>query len=212
MKNSKKIKLIEILKNHVMQNYREYMIIIICFITGIFLGVFFVNNMEENQKIEIHTYLTEFIENLRNAQNINLIDILQTSLKDKIILTLCIWFFATTIVGIPIVFGIVVYRGFCLGYTISAIISLMGFTKGFIFILITLILQNIILIPTLIGLSVSGFKFYKAIIKDRRKENIKIEFMRHTVFSGLMLLILCISCIIEVFISTNLIKSFIKYF
>lgn len=212
MERSKRLRFIEILKNHVTQNYKEYMIIIIFFITGIFLGVFFVNNIQENQRIEIHNYLTEFIEDLKNAQNINLLDILKTSIQDKIILTLSIWFFATTIIGIPVVFGIVTYRGFCLGYTISAIISLMGFTKGFTFILIILILQNIILIPALIGLSVSGFKFYKAIIKDRRKENIKIEFMRHTVFSGLMLLILCISCLIEVFISTNLLKCFIKYF
>lgn len=212
MERSKRLKWIEILKNHVVQNYKEYIIVIIFFITGIFLGVFFVNNIEENQRIEIHNYLTAFIEELKKAQDINLIDILKTSIQDKIILTLCIWFFATTIIGIPIVFGIVTYRGFCLGYTISTIISLMGFTKGFTFILITLILQNIILIPALMGLSVSGFKFYKDIIKDRRKENIKIEFVRHTVFSGLMFLVLCVSCLIEVFVSTNLLNWLIQYF
>ena len=212
MERSKRLKCIEILKNHVVQNYKEYIIVIIFFITGIFLGVFFVNNIEENQRIEIHNYLTAFIEELKKAQDINLIDILKTSIQDKIILTLCIWFFATTIIGIPIVFGIVTYRGFCLGYTISTIISLMGFTKGFTFILITLILQNIILIPALMGLSVSGFKFYKDIIKDRRKENIKIEFVRHTVFSGLMFLVLGVSCLIEVFVSTNLLNWLIQYF
>lgn len=212
MERSKRLKWIEILKNHVVQNYKEYIIVIIFFITGIFLGVSFVNNIEENQRIEIHNYLTAFIEELKKAQDINLIDILKTSIQDKIILTLCIWFFATTIIGIPIVFGIVTYRGFCLGYTISTIISLMGFTKGFTFILITLILQNIILIPALMGLSVSGFKFYKDIIKDRRKENIKIEFVRHTVFSGLMFLVLCVSCLIEVFVSTNLLNWLIQYF
>ena len=212
MERSKRLKWIEILKNHVVQNYKEYIIVIIFFITGIFLGVSFVNNIEENQRIEIHNYLTAFIEELKKAQDINLIDILKTSIQDKIILTLCIWFFATTIIGIPIVFGIVTYRGFCLGYTISTIISLMGFTKGFTFILITLILQNIILIPALMGLSVSGFKFYKDIIKDRRKENIKIEFVRHTVFSGLMFLVLGVSCLIEVFVSTNLLNWLIQYF
>lgn len=212
MKNKKKSKVVEILKNHIMQNYREYMIVTIFFIIGIFLGVFFVNNIRENQRIEISNYLTEFISNLKNIQDINLMDVLKTSVKDKLILTLSIWFFATTVIGIPIVFGIVAYRGFCLGYTISAIISLMGFTKGFTFIIIALILQNIMLIPALIGLAVSGFKFYKAIIKDRRRENIKVEFMRHTIFSVIMLLILCISCLIEVLISTNLLKYFIKYF
>lgn len=138
--------------------------------------------------------------------------ILKTTIIDKIYLTIAIWFFGTTVIGIPIVFGIVAYRGFCLGYTISAIISCMGFTKGFTFIIITLLFQNIIFIPLLIALAVSGFKFYKSIIKDRRKENIKISFTRHTIFSILILIGLSVSSLIEVFISTNLLKNVSTYF
>ena len=67
MERSKRLKWIEILKNHVVQNYKEYIIVIIFFITGIFLGVSFVNNIEENQRIEIHNYLTAFIEELKKA-------------------------------------------------------------------------------------------------------------------------------------------------
>lgn len=212
MIKGKKLKIIEIIKKHIVQNYKEYVIIIIFFIIGIFLGVFFVNNTQDQQRLEIHNYLNEFIEKLKNGQTINLLEVLKSSVQDKILLTITIWFFATTIIGIPIVFGIVSYRGFCLGYTISSIISLMGFTKGFTFILITLIFQNIIFIPALISLAVSGFKFYKAIIKDRRKENIKVEFIRHTIFSGLMLAILSVSCLIEAFISNNLLQSLVKYF
>ena len=88
----------------------------------------------------------------------------------------------------------------------------MGFTKGFLFVLITLLLQNILFIPALMGLSVSGFKFYQSIIKDRRKENIKISLIRHTILSILMLAIMIISSTIEVFISTNLLRIFIGYF
>ena len=131
---------------------------------------------------------------------------------DKLYLTIAIWFFGTTIIGIPIVFGLVAYRGFCLGYTISAIISFMGFTKGFTFVLVTLLLQNILFIPFLIGLAVSGFKFYKSIIRDRQKENIKISFIRHTIFSILMFGGLCASSFIEVFVSTNLLKLVSVYF
>ena len=57
--------------------------------------------------------------------------------------------------GIPIVFGIILYRGFCLGYTIASIIVAMGIGKGISFILITLLLQNIIFIPAIIAIGVS---------------------------------------------------------
>ena len=112
----------------------------------------------------------------------------------------------------PIVFGITLYRGFCLGYTISACISIMGLSKGLAFIILSLLLQNIIFIPVLLALAVSGFKLYKSIIKDNRKENIKIEIIRHTMFSLIMLLLLIISSIIEVCISVGILKCFIKYF
>lgn len=212
MEKIKRNRILEILKRYIINNYKEYLIITILFMLGIFLGVFFVNNMNEEKKFEIHNYLNSFINDFKNIENIDLIETLNISIKDKIRLTLEIWFFATTIIGIPIVFGIVAHRGFCLGYTISSIISLMGFNKGFLFIIISLIAQNIIFIPIIISIAVSGFKFYKAIIKDRRRENIKIEFIRHTIFSIIMFIILCLSGIVETFISTNLIKSFINYF
>ena len=212
MKKSEKHQLKKIIKNHVIQNYREYGIISILFVIGIFLGVLFINTAKEAQTAEIHTYLTQFIEKIKNTENIENWEILKSSLWDDLVLTITIWFFGTTVIGIPVVFGIIVYKGFCLGYTISACISMMGFSKGIVFVLITLVVQNIIFIPALIALAVSGFKLYKSIIKDRRKENIKLEIIRHTIFSAIMLIVLCVASVLEITISTNLLKICIDYF
>lgn len=202
----------EFLKKHVVQNYKEYMIMMLFFISGIFFGVFFINRMDEAQKIKIEQYLVDFISDLKAVETFNQGEVLTASIHDKLWLTIGIWFFGTTIIGIPIVIGLVIYRGFCLGYTIAISISYMGFTKGFLFVLITLLLQNIIFIPALIGVAVSGFKFYQSIVKDRRKENIKISLIRHTILSSIMLGVMIVSCLVEVFISTNLLKGFVKYF
>lgn len=172
----------------------------------------FINNTQESTKTEITSYLNNFIEKLKNTENLENIKILKTTIMENIILAITLWFFGTTVIGIPIVFGIILYRGFCLGYTISTIISIMGIVKGMSFIFITLVLQNIIFIPSIIAIGVSGFKLYKSIVKDRNKDNIKIEVLRHTIFSAIMLVLLCISAIIEILISTNILKNFIKYF
>ena len=84
-------------------------------------------------------------------------------------------------------------------------------SKGLSFVFSSLLLQNIIFIPVILAISVSGFKLYKSIIKDKRRENIKIEVIRHTVFCGIMAICLAISAIIEVFISNNLLKMVVKY-
>lgn len=88
----------------------------------------------------------------------------------------------------------------------------MGIGKGLAFVLSSLLLQNIILIPSIIAIGVSGFKLYKSIIKNRNKDNIKIELLRHTFFSMIMLGALCIAATIEILISTNILKKIIKYF
>ena len=172
----------------------------------------FINNSQESQLSEITNYFNNFVEKMKNTEQLDNMAIFKTTIKENIILAITLWFFGTTVIGIPIVFGIVLYRGFCLGYTISTIITVFGFPKGMGFIISSLVLQNIILIPALIAISVSGFKLYKSIVKNRERENIKVEILRHTIFSLIMLFLLCIAALIETFISTNILKNFIKYF
>ena len=212
MNKNKKRVFIQTIKEHVLNNKKEYIIVSILFVIGIFLGVFFINNVNEEPKIQITEYLNQFIEQLKNTETLNNIDLLKTSIGQNIILAICLWFFGTTIIGIPIVFGIVVYRGFCLGYTIAAVIYVMGISKGVLFVFILLLLQNLLIIPAILALAVSGIKLYKSITKDNRKENVKLEVVRHTVFSLIMLGILILSSVIEIFVSTNILKLCIKYF
>lgn len=212
MKRNKRLKIWDTIVNHVINNKKEYILVTLLFLVGIFLGVMIINNSEESQLTEITNYMQQFIEKLKNTQNLETSTLLKTTIMQNIVLAITLWFFGTTVIGIPIVFGIIMYKGFCLGYTIATVIATLGTGKGIIFILIALILQNIILIPAILAIGVSGFKLYKSIVKDRNKENIKVEVLRHTIFSVIMLCFLCISAMVEILISTNILKNFIKYF
>lgn len=212
MKQNKRLKIMKTLKEHVLNNSKEYIVVTLIFVIGVFLGVLFVNNMQETQRVEIDTYLNNFINKFKEIDNIDNIGLLKESISEKILLAVGIWFFGTTVIGIPVVFGIVLYRGFCFGYTISVCVSILGMSKGLIFVLTSLFLQNILFIPAILALSVSGFKLYKSIIKNKEKENIKIEILRHTIFSFIMLIVLIISSIVETFVSSNILKAIIKYF
>ena len=98
-----------------------------------------------------------------------------------------------------------------MGYTIAVCVSILGISKGLPFVLSSLLLQNILFIPAILALAVSGFKLYKSIVKNQKKENVKLEILRHTVFSLIMLIVLAISALAEVFLSTNILKIIIKY-
>lgn len=212
MKKNKRIRLLKTLEEHIINNKKEYIIISLIFVIGIFFGVFFVNNMQETKTAEVSKFFNDYINKLKELEGLNTLNLLRESLIENFLLALAIWFFGTTVIGLPVVFGITLYRGFCIGYTIAVCILSLSMPKGLIFIFSSLLLQNTLFIPAILGLSVSGFKLYKSIVKNKDKENIKIEILRHTIFSLIMLAILVLSSIIEVFLSTNILKLIIKYF
>ena len=76
----KGIKIRDTLKQHILNNKKEYIVVMLFFLVGIFLGVFFVNNIQETQRMEISSYLTNFIEKMKTTEN------------------LMIWFFGTTVI------------------------------------------------------------------------------------------------------------------
>lgn len=211
----KKYKKVSNIKNTIIEysknNSKEYILVILICIIGLFIGVMFINNCQEDKQDIITSYITEFIEKMKNIENIDKTDLIRTSIKNNIMLAIIIWFAGTTIIGMPVVLGIILYRGFCLGYTISAITLTLGTGKSILFCILTLFLQNIFFIPALLTMGVSSIKLYKSIINDRRKENIKIEIIRHTIISIIMLGILVVSSIVENEISVSLLKMGIKY-
>jgi len=191
-------------------NLKSYFIVIVIFVVGVFLGVLFLNQAQD--KAEIEKYISTYIDETKTNQNRDYLSELKNDIKENILLVFLLWFAGTTIIGIPIVLGIILFRGFCLGYTIAGCVYVLGKIKGIIFIIITIFLQNIIFIPAIMILGVSSIKLYKSIIKDRRKENIKLSILKHSVISIITMIALIVSSIIKIEVSYRLIVNLIKYF
>lgn len=208
----KKASIKEAVINHILENIKLYIIVIIIFIIGIVAGVIFINNTTEAQTTEIQNYINNFITELKQESHIEQMELLKSSISDNFILIISMWFIGSTVIGIPIIFGIVIYRGFCIGYSVAAIIAVLGVQKGIIFLLSTMFLQNLIFIPVIICMTISSIKLYKSIMKDRRRENIKMEIIRHTLISIMMLILLLVASLIEVYVSVNILMLTLKIF
>ena len=205
-------RIISIVKEHIYKNIKQYAIVSIFFLIGIIAGVIFTNHAKLETKEQIGSYITTFIECLKTDYQIDSINLLKNVIANHIISAFLLWFMGCTIIGIPIVYGLVAYRGFSLGYTISSVIFTLGMGKGILFSLISLLMQNLLIIPCILALAVSGMKLYQTMVKDKRKENVKIEMLRHTIFSLFILFILIISSIVEVYGSNNILSLCITYF
>lgn len=198
--------------NYISNNFKEYSLVTLLFIIGMFTGVMIVNNCGESQLQEVSTYISDFVSNFKNVEYLDKSELILSSIKSNIFLALILWIAGTTVIGIPIVLIVILFRGLCLGYTISVITYTLGTFKGIGFCVISILFQNILFIPAVLTLGVSSIKLYKSIVKDRRKENIKIEIIRHTIISGLMILALVISSVVENIISIPILQKMIKFF
>ena len=201
-----------IIKEYLKNNYREYLLICILFLIGIFTGVMIINFSNENKISEIDGTINEFINKYKIIENINNLQLTIQSIKKNTLLAIILWIAGTTVIGLPIVLLVILIRGIILGFTISSITVTLGKLKGILFCMSSVVLQNVLYIPAIFTIGVSSIKLYNAIMKDKRKENIKIEILRHTIISTIMIAVLVLSSIFENFITIKIIKKIIKYF
>ena len=200
-----------VLLEYIKTNKKTFVVLLIFFFIGIFLGIIFINNANERQISELTLYVNSLKENIKSAQNVNMTFLFFQSTKQNIIFLLIIWFLGCTILGSFLIYVSMIYKGFSLGYTVSAIIATLGVKQGMIFAVCALLFQNIIFLPILFLLSESGIKLYTN-LKKNRYLNVKVEFFRHTVIMVISLMFSIISSFIEIYVSTNFLIFFKEIF
>ncbi len=209
----KKGKFISIIENHINQNIKEYTIAILVFLIGIIVGVMLVNSSTPENRDNITGYINEFVNSIKNKEFI--IDGKKLFIKSawsNIKLAIIIWIAGSTVIGVPIIYLSVAYKGLCIGYSISAIIATIGKTKGLVFSISSMLLQNIIAVPCILALMVSSIKMYKSTMKSKNKDDIKSEIYRHTMFSLIMTIGLIASSFVEFVCTTSFFCDIITNF
>ena len=101
---NKKVKIKEkiekIIKEHIINNRREYLIVTLIFILGLFLGIFWVNKSSEVQLMEVKNYVSSYIGKIQNIQKLDYLALFKNSVIQNIILAFTICFFGTTVIRI----------------------------------------------------------------------------------------------------------------
>jgi stage II sporulation protein M len=121
-----------ILIEHINSNLKDYLMLSIIFIIGVMIGVILINNSSEESKRELSGYINSFISTVKSDQyTVDKLKLTQISIVENLKIIVIIWLAGSTIIGIPLIYVITVYKGFCIGYTISAIIISLGAGKRY---------------------------------------------------------------------------------
>ena len=72
------------------------------------------------------------------------------------------------------------------------------------------VLLILLILLVLILIIFSGIKIYKVIIKDKRRENIKLELCRHTTVNIIFFNILILEAFLSGYLSTSIIENMVN--
>lgn len=94
------------------------------------VGVILINNSDEQSKSDISGYINSFLNTIKDEKyEIDKMQLTKISVIDNLKIVGIVWLAGSTVIGIPLIYIITSYKGLCIGYTISAIISSLGVGK-----------------------------------------------------------------------------------
>lgn len=196
-----KIKPLGIL-HHINHNIFLYLLCLIFLCTGIVLGFYNVKYMPSADKSSIVRWFESSL-NILKSENIPRIDILLSSILNYVPFVLILWFLGMTIVGIPVILGLNMLKGYALGFSFYFIINNFG-VKGIWVGIGSILLQNIIFIPCIMILSVHAMEFSINILKNRLHNGILVEVISYSLKFIVIFIIMFLGFFIEAYIAPNI--------
>ncbi len=198
-----------------MKNLVLYVIVVLAFVIGICTGAFTVNALNENQYVELSTYVEDFFYIL-SGQEIGHSELFKISVMNHIKTVAVLWVLGITVIGIPVILIIIGIKGFVIGFTVGFFIKALSF-KGLLFSILGVFPQSLIVIPSYIFFSVACMSFSLSMIKTcmktkYRQVNIKNQLSSYSILAFIIFLILILGSIIEAYITPVFIKAISSMF
>ncbi len=188
------------LTTYIQENMSLLFLIAVIFVIGIVAGAFTVNALDSGQKGELYNYINGFLESKE-------IKISQAELFGQIFLNyakliLLIWFLGVTIVGLPLIFGLIGFKGFTIGFSVGFMLDVFTDLRGILIVISSILPQTLIVLPCLVILSISSIRLSLSLLrggeqKRQRVNETKVRLISHTAVSILMMLVIAIGALLE---------------
>jgi stage II sporulation protein M len=194
---------------HIKSNMLIYFLVLVFFIAGIAAGAFTVDALSSVQKDELINYFQSFFSVL-NTETVQSAAVFKQSLLNNIQFIVLIWVLGITIIGIPLILLIVGIKGFIVGFSVSFLVEGMGF-RGLILALVSILPQNLLIVPSIIAAGVLGISFSVTMLgrrKSRSKKSFSSELISYSANFLPVLAIVVVGSLIEGYITPVFMKLF----
>lgn len=138
-----------VLANHLREHSSIYLFVIVLFLMGVIFGAIVVNSLSFTQKEDLFYYLSQFFGQMTDGKVADPNDLfLQSFLHNSKLIGL-MGILGISIIGLPIILILLFLKGMVVGFTVGFLVNQMGW-DGFVLSSVSVLPQNLIVIPILI--------------------------------------------------------------
>ncbi|MGE5396886.1 MAG: stage II sporulation protein M [Chitinophagales bacterium] len=188
------------IKDHIKNNFWQYLILIVIFVLGLIAGEMKVSNLTGGTRGHLIGLLNSFMTEQGGVTGRP--EMLLPTILNQIKTVGLIWFLGLTVIGVPFILGLVFTRAFSLGFTIGFLVEEKG-RLGWLVALASVFPQNLIYLPVLLVGSLFSLNFSMYIIKGQLR-NIS-DFWRslllYTLLMALVMAFFIVGALVEAYIS-----------
>ncbi len=193
------------IKQHLRDNRVQYLLIVLVFIAGAITGGYKAGGLDMTVQSHlsglINGYLHSSIQGAFGGEIIWVAFLTQSTTM------LLIWFLGLTVLGLPLILGVVFLRGLSLGFTLAFLAQDQNYA-GLWIALVSVLPQNLVYIPLLIIWSVIAVNFSVFIVKSRSSAGISLGrgMMGYTLIMSLFILLTLAGSLIEAYLAPWLLE------
>lgn len=178
---------------------------LILLLMGLIFGSLAVKTLSPSQVADLGSYIYSFYNSFpQELKMANRHSLAVQCIVDNIIkINGLVWVLGLTIIGAPLILGIIFMRGFVLGFTVGFIISEMSF-NGIIVAIASVLPHNLLILPALIITSITSLSFAAAAVKTltgSSKGNILNQFIGSTLIILVSCALLAAAALVEMYIT-----------
>lgn len=201
------------LYRHYQNNFFVYFIISLLFILGVLAGAITIKIIGPEKNNDVMLFLNSLFKAIDN-NSLNSISIFKQSLIDNYKAILILWISGILYLGIIVSPAIMLFRGFALGFSVGFFVYEYGL-KGFLFSILGIFPQNLIIIPGIISIASVSMAFSLSSMKKKKirlKNNTRLsQIVDYSLIILAFSSVIFIGSIIEAYIAPIFLRFLTEY-
>jgi stage II sporulation protein M len=189
-----------------------FLFIVVLFLMGVIFGAIVVNSMSITQKEDLFYYLSQFFGQVSDGKVTGNNDLFLQSFFHNSKFIGLMWVLGISIIGLPVILILLFLKGMVVGFTVGFLVSQMGW-KGFMLSVVSILPQNLIIIPVFIMMAAFSVIFSMRMIKKQFMKKYAqpiMPFFKRYIFALIVAVVLISAASgIEAYLSPWLMKTIV---